>query len=46
MTSQVSDVLVTSRPMRRLILMHGLLAFGFNVVVVALSVNIFASLIA
>lgn len=46
MTSQVSDVVVTSRAMRRLILMHGLLAFGFNVVVVALSVNIFASLIA
>ena len=46
MTSQVSDVIVTSRAMRRLILMHGLLAFGFNVVVVALSVNIFASLIA
>lgn len=46
MTSQVSDVVVTSRPMRRLILMHGLLAFGFNVVVVALSVNIFGSLIA
>ena len=46
MTSQVSDVIVTSRAMRRLILMHGLLAFGFNVVVVALSVNIFASLLA
>lgn len=46
MTSQVSDVIVTSRAMRRLILMHGLLAFGFNVIVVALSVNIFASLIA
>lgn len=46
MTSQVSDVVVTSRAMRRLILMHGLLSFGFNVVVVALSVNIFASLLA
>lgn len=46
MTSQVSDVVVTSRAMRRLILLHGLLAFGFNVVVVALSVNIFASLLA
>ena len=45
MTSQVSDVVVTSRAMRRLILAHGLLSFGFNVVVVALSVNIFASLI-
>lgn len=46
MTSQVSDVIVTSRAMRRLILMHGLLAFGFNVVVMALSVNIIASLLA
>ncbi len=46
MTSQVSDVVVTSRAMRRLILMHALLAFGFNVGVVALSVNIFASLLA
>ena len=46
MTSQVSDVLVTTRRMRRLVLIHGVLAFGFNVIVVALSVNIFASLIA
>lgn len=46
MTSQVSDVIVTSRRMRRLVLMHGVLSFGFNVIVVALSVNIFASLIA
>jgi uncharacterized membrane protein len=46
MTSQVSDVVVTSQNMRRLVMVHGLLAFGFNVVVVALSVNIFASLLA
>lgn len=46
MTSQVSDVVVTSRAMRRLTLTHGMLAFGFNVIVVALSVNIFASLVA
>ncbi|MES2365248.1 MAG: DUF1345 domain-containing protein [Pseudomonadota bacterium] len=45
MTSQVSDVAVTSRVMRRLTLAHGLLSFGFNVAVLALSVNIFASLI-
>jgi uncharacterized membrane protein len=45
MTSQVSDVAVTTRHMRRLTLMHGVLSFAFNVVVVALSVNIFASLI-
>ena len=46
MTSQTSDVAVTSRLMRRVTLAHGVLAFGFNVVVVALSVNIFASLVA
>ena len=45
MTSQVSDVAVSSRVMRRLTLAHGLLSFGFNVAVLALSVNIFASLI-
>ena len=45
MTSQVSDVAVASRSMRRLALMHGLLSFGFNVAVLALSVNILASLI-
>ena len=45
MTSQVSDVAVTSRVMRRITLAHGLLSFGFNVAVLALSVNIFASMI-
>ncbi|HET9113087.1 MAG TPA: DUF1345 domain-containing protein [Burkholderiales bacterium] len=45
MTSQVSDVAVTSRLMRRLAMAHGLLSFGFNVAVLALSVNILASLI-
>lgn len=43
MTSQVSDVAVTSRIMRRLAMAHGLLSFGFNVAVLALSVNILAS---
>jgi uncharacterized membrane protein len=46
MTSQTSDVNVTTRLMRRVTLAHGILAFGFNVIVVALSVNIFASLVA
>ncbi|MCW5653944.1 DUF1345 domain-containing protein [Hydrogenophaga sp.] len=43
MTSQVSDVTVRSRPMRHLVLMHGVLAFGFNLVVLAAAVNVFAS---
>jgi uncharacterized membrane protein len=44
MTSQVSDVVVTSRLMRRLTLVHGFLAFVFNIAVLALSINILASL--
>jgi uncharacterized membrane protein len=45
MTCQVSDVQVTSRPMRELVLWHGLLAFVFNTIVLALSINIVAGLI-
>jgi uncharacterized membrane protein len=43
MTCQVSDVQVVSKPMRRLTLAHGVLAFFFNAGVLALAVNIFAS---
>jgi uncharacterized membrane protein len=43
MTCQVSDVQVTSRSMRRLTLLHGVLAFFFNTVVLALAVNLLAS---
>ena len=43
MTCQVSDVQVTSRPMRRLTLLHGVLAFFFNTVILALAVNLLAS---
>ncbi len=45
MTSQVSDIAVTSRPMRRLTLVHAVLAFIFNIAVLALSINIIASVI-
>jgi uncharacterized membrane protein len=45
MTSQVSDVAVTSRQMRRLTLIHSALAFAFNIAVLALSINIIASVI-
>lgn len=45
MTSQVSDVAVTSRQMRRLTLIHGVLAFVFNIAVLALSINIIASVL-
>lgn len=43
MTSQVSDVAAVSRRMRRFILLHGLLSFAFNLVVLALAVNVFAA---
>ncbi|HET7593865.1 MAG TPA: DUF1345 domain-containing protein [Stellaceae bacterium] len=43
MTCQVSDVQVTSRPMRRMTLIHGVLSFFFNTVILALSVNLLAS---
>lgn len=45
MTFQVSDVQVTSRHLRRLVLLHGLVSFLFNTVIVALSVNIAAGLL-
>ena len=45
MTSQVSDVQVTSREMRRLTLLHGVLSFGFNMLILALSINVVAGLL-
>jgi uncharacterized membrane protein len=45
MTSQVSDVQVTSHGMRRLVLAHGVLSFAFYTVVLALSINIVAGLL-
>lgn len=45
MTSQVSDVAVTSRTMRRLSLIHGVLSFFFNTSIVAMTINIIAGLI-
>lgn len=43
MTFQVSDVQVTSRYLRRMVLLHGVIAFFFNVFIIAVSVNIVAS---
>ena len=42
MTSQVSDVQVSSREMRRLTLGHSILSFAFNVLIVALTINVLA----
>jgi uncharacterized membrane protein len=44
MTFQVSDVEITSRTIRRLALLHGLLSFGLNTFVVALTINLIAGL--
>lgn len=46
MTSQVADVPTTTLEMRRLVLLHGLLSFAFNLVVLALTINLLASAIA
>jgi uncharacterized membrane protein len=45
MTFQVSDVQITSRKLRRLATLHGMLGFGFNTVIVALTVNLASSLL-
>jgi uncharacterized membrane protein len=45
MTCQVSDVQITSRKMRRLTLMHSVLSFGFNTIILALLINTVSSLL-
>jgi len=40
MTSQVSDVSVTTAQMRRTTLAHGVLSFLFNIAVLAMSINV------
>jgi uncharacterized membrane protein len=45
MTSQVSDVAITSKFIRRMAAVHGVLSFFFNVTVLALMVNIVSNLI-
>lgn len=44
MTFQVSDVEVTSKRLRKLALLHGILSFAFNTVIVALTINVIAGL--
>ncbi|HEV7402818.1 MAG TPA: DUF1345 domain-containing protein, partial [Chthoniobacteraceae bacterium] len=43
-TGQVSDVQITARGIRRLALVHGMLSFGFNTVILALTINLASSL--
>jgi uncharacterized membrane protein len=44
MTFQVSDIEISSRAIRRLVLVHGLLSFLFNTVIVALTINVIVDL--
>lgn len=45
MTFQVSDVEISSRAIRRIVLVHGLISFAFNTAIVALSINIISGLV-
>jgi uncharacterized membrane protein len=45
MTSQVSDVVITSKVIRRVVSLHGVLSFFFNLTVLALTVNMISNLI-
>lgn len=45
MTFQVSDVEICTRNLRRLVLLHSLISFLFNTVIIALSISIVSNLI-
>jgi uncharacterized membrane protein len=45
MTSQVSDVAITSKVIRQMAAMHGVLSFFFNLTVLALTVNMISNLL-
>src|SRR5664279_364043 len=45
MTFQVSDVTISSRQIRHLVLFHGLISFVYNTVILSLSVSIVAGLV-
>lgn len=44
MTFQVSDVTISSKIIRRYVLLHGLISFVFNTIIVALTINALAGL--
>jgi len=46
MTCQVSDVQISGRGLRGVALLHGLLAFAFNTIILALCINILSGLVA
>ncbi|MXN93039.1 DUF1345 domain-containing protein [Flavobacterium sp. Sd200] len=44
MTFQVSDVTISSKTVRRFVLLHSLISFVFNTIIVALTVNVIAGI--
>jgi uncharacterized membrane protein len=44
MTFQVSDVSISSKKIRRMVLWHSLISFGYNAVIIALTINVIAGL--
>ena len=46
MTFQVSDVTISSRKIRRFVLLHALMSFAFNTAILALSINVISGLVA
>jgi len=45
MTSQVSDVTINTRAMRRLALLHSLISFAFNLMIVAFFINVLGAIL-
>ncbi|MCC3158234.1 DUF1345 domain-containing protein [Hymenobacter sp. 15J16-1T3B] len=44
-TAQTPDVLITTKTMRRLVMLHSLLSFAYNTTVLALGINILSALL-
>ena len=45
MCFQVSDVLITAKPLRRAVLFHSVLSFAYNTAILALAMNLLAGLL-
>ena len=44
-TAQTADISIVSKPMRQLVTIHSLVAFSFNAVILALTINLTAGLL-
>ena len=45
MCCQTSDVAITASPLRRLVMLHSIVAFFFNVIIIAITVNVVAGVL-